>query len=96
MDVADAHTQLLESVIEADDALMERCGWPAIQYDGKLLVTQQDALLMGGKVQAPAGYADHVVFVHPELPLEVWRVTLTNRRKSARDLSWRPSSRRSR
>ena len=49
------------------DALMERAGWPAIPYDGKLLVSHQDALLMGGKVQAPAGYADHVVFLYPEL-----------------------------
>lgn len=48
-------------------ALMERCGWPAIPYDGKLLVSHQDALLMGGKVQAPPGYADHVVFVYPYL-----------------------------
>ena len=48
-------------------ALMERCGWPAIPYDGKLLVSHQDALLMGGKVCAPAGYADHVVVVDPEL-----------------------------
>jgi electron-transferring-flavoprotein dehydrogenase len=48
-------------------ALMERCGWPAIPYDGKLLVSHQDALLMGGKVCAPAGYADHVVAVNPEL-----------------------------
>ena len=47
------------------DALMDRAGWPAVPYDGKLLVTHQDALLMGGKVQAPAGYADHVVFVKP-------------------------------
>jgi electron-transferring-flavoprotein dehydrogenase len=47
-------------------ALMERCGWPAIPYDGQLLVTHQDALLMGGKVQAPAGYADHVRFVYPD------------------------------
>ena len=31
-------------------------------FDGKLLVTQQDALLMGGKVQAMPGFADHVVF----------------------------------
>jgi electron-transferring-flavoprotein dehydrogenase len=46
-------------------ALMDRVGWPAIPYDGKLLVSHQDALLMGGKVQAPAGYADHVVFLHP-------------------------------
>jgi len=45
--------------------LMQRVGWPEVQLDGNLLVTHQDALLMGGKVQAPAGYADHVVFVQP-------------------------------
>jgi electron-transferring-flavoprotein dehydrogenase len=49
------------------DALMERAGWPAIQYDGMLIVSHQDALLMGGKVQAPAGYADHIVFLYPHL-----------------------------
>jgi len=49
------------------DALMERVGWPAIPYDGKLLVSHQDALLIGGKVQAPPGYADHVVFIYPSL-----------------------------
>jgi electron-transferring-flavoprotein dehydrogenase len=49
------------------DALMERAGWPAIPYDGRLLVSHQDALLIGGKVQAPAGYADHVVFLYPQL-----------------------------
>ncbi|MDY7001418.1 MAG: 4Fe-4S ferredoxin [Thermodesulfobacteriota bacterium] len=48
-------------------ALMDRAGWPKIEYDGKLLVSHQDALLMGGKVQAPPGYADHVVFLDPEL-----------------------------
>ena len=42
-----------------------RAGWPAVPLDGKLLVTHQDALLMGGKVQAPPGYADHVVFLQP-------------------------------
>ncbi len=47
-------------------ALMDRCGWPAIPYDGQLLVSHQDALLMGGKVQAPPGYADHVRFVYPD------------------------------
>jgi electron-transferring-flavoprotein dehydrogenase len=45
------------------DALMDRVGWPAVPLDGKLLISHQDALLMGGKVQAPGGYADHVVFV---------------------------------
>jgi len=47
------------------DAFMDRCGWPGIPHDGRLLITHQDALLMGGKVQAPAGYADHVRFAHP-------------------------------
>jgi len=49
------------------DAIMDRVGWPTIPFDGKLLVSHQDALLMGGKVQAPAGYADHVVFYYPEV-----------------------------
>ncbi len=44
-------------------ALMDAAGWPAIPYDGKLFMSHQDALLMGGKVQAPPGYADHVRFV---------------------------------
>jgi electron-transferring-flavoprotein dehydrogenase len=48
-------------------ALMRRAGWPEIRYDGQLLVTHQDALLMGGKVQAPPGYADHVVFLQPAI-----------------------------
>jgi electron-transferring-flavoprotein dehydrogenase len=49
------------------DALMDRCGWPQIPFDDKLLVSHQDALLLGGKVQAPSGYADHVVFHFPEV-----------------------------
>jgi electron-transferring-flavoprotein dehydrogenase len=53
--------------VSLHDALMERLGWPAIPFDGRLLVSHQDALLMGGKVQAPAGYADHVVFLYPNL-----------------------------
>jgi len=44
------------------DALMERAGWPKIEYDGQLMMSQQDALLLGGKVTAPAGLDDHVVF----------------------------------
>jgi len=45
------------------DVIMDRLGWPSIPFDGQLLVSHQDALLMGGKVQAPAGFADHVSFV---------------------------------
>jgi electron-transferring-flavoprotein dehydrogenase len=49
------------------DLVMKYCGWPEIPLDGKLLVSQQDALLMGGSVQAPPGYANHVIFVRPEV-----------------------------
>jgi electron-transferring-flavoprotein dehydrogenase len=44
------------------DALLTARDWPEIELDGRLLVTQQDALLMGGKVQAMPGFADHVLF----------------------------------
>jgi electron-transferring-flavoprotein dehydrogenase len=52
--------------VSCHGALMERCGWPAIPYDGQLLVTHQDALLVGGKVQAAAGMADHVRIIYPD------------------------------
>jgi electron-transferring-flavoprotein dehydrogenase len=45
------------------DALMTSRGWPEIPFDGRLLLTHQDALLLGGKVQAMPGFADHVVFL---------------------------------
>jgi len=51
--------------ISVHAALMERAGWPAIPLDGELLVSHQDALLIGGKVHAPPGYADHVEFLYP-------------------------------
>ena len=51
--------------VAANGLLMDLAGWPQIPYDGELLVSHQDALLMGGKVQAPAGYADHVLFLYP-------------------------------
>ncbi len=44
------------------DALLTARGWPEIVFDGRLLVSHQDALLMGGKVQAMPGFADHVDF----------------------------------
>jgi electron-transferring-flavoprotein dehydrogenase len=49
------------------DRVMDRCGWPEVPMDGKLLISHQDALLMGGSVQAPPGYANHVIFRRPEL-----------------------------
>ncbi len=51
----------------ASDALMTRAGWPEIPYDGQLLLSHQDALFAGGKVQAAPGYKDHVVFLFPYL-----------------------------
>jgi len=47
--------------------IMDRCGWPEIQCDGQLLISHQDALLMGGSVQAPPGYANQVVFLQSSL-----------------------------
>jgi len=44
------------------DALLSVRGWPEISFDGRLLLTQPDALMIGGKVQAFPGYADHVTF----------------------------------
>jgi electron-transferring-flavoprotein dehydrogenase len=49
------------------DALLTARGWPEISFDGRLLVTQQDALLMGGKVQAMSAFADHVRFLDKDL-----------------------------
>jgi electron-transferring-flavoprotein dehydrogenase len=49
------------------DALLSMRGWPEIPLDGRLLVTQQDALLLGGKVQAMPGFSDHVLFRDPVL-----------------------------
>jgi len=49
------------------DRLMDHCGWPQIPFDGKLLISHQDALLMGGNVQAPPGYANQVIFIRPDL-----------------------------
>ena len=47
------------------DVTPQRRPLPEIPYDGELLVSHQDALLMGGKVQAPGGFADHVRFLEP-------------------------------
>lgn len=63
----DAAALTLEDGLPLHDALLTGRGWPEIQYDGKLLVTHQDALLLGGKVQAMAGFADHVVFLDKKL-----------------------------
>ncbi len=51
----------------AGDAILTRLGWPDITYDGTLLMTHQDALFAGGKVQAPGGFRDHVRFVDTNL-----------------------------
>jgi electron-transferring-flavoprotein dehydrogenase len=52
------------------DAMLTARGWPEIDFDGRLLVSHQDALLIGGKVQAMPGFADHVVFRNAGLCIE--------------------------
>ncbi len=59
----EATTVAMEDGRPLHDAVMTARGWPEIPFDGHLLVTHQDALLMGGKVQAMPGFADHVVFL---------------------------------
>ena len=66
-EIAKLHAECQARNSSLHGTLMEKVGWPPIPYDGQLLMSHQDALLMGGKVQAPAGYADHVEFLHPEL-----------------------------
>ena len=75
----------LDSGRPLHDALMTARGWPEIQYDGRLLVTHQDALLMGGKVQAMPGFADHVVFLDKKCCLAC------ERRPALRCVPGRPS-----
>lgn len=65
--IAQLRQECLQHNLPLHDVLMNACGWPEVPFDGKLLVTHQDALLVGGKVQAPAGYADHVVFLQPDV-----------------------------
>jgi electron-transferring-flavoprotein dehydrogenase len=66
-EIARIRASCSEKGVPLHDALMDRAGWPAISYDGRLLISQQDALLVGGKVQAAPGYADHVVFLDEEV-----------------------------
>ncbi|MFN7995134.1 MAG: 4Fe-4S ferredoxin [Bryobacteraceae bacterium] len=64
--IEDVRGQCYTRGVAMHDALMDQCGWPDIPFDGQLLISQQDALLLGGKVQAPAGFADHVFFIYPD------------------------------
>jgi electron-transferring-flavoprotein dehydrogenase len=66
-DVEQLRKECASRGVSLHETLMERCGWPPVPYDGELLISHQDALLVGGKVQAPPGYADHVVFLYPHL-----------------------------
>ena len=59
--------ECIEQKLALHDRIMDRCGWPSIPLDGQLLISHQDALLMGGSVQAAGGYAKHVVFTRPDV-----------------------------
>lgn len=61
------HKECAANGLALHDRVMDRLGWPEIPMDGQLLISHQDALLMGGSVQAPPGYANHVVFLNPDL-----------------------------
>ncbi|KUG28920.1 electron transfer flavoprotein-ubiquinone oxidoreductase [hydrocarbon metagenome] len=65
VEIAAIRAECAKKGLSLHDALMDRAGWPPIEYDGQLLVSHQDALLLGGKVQANPGYADHVTFADP-------------------------------
>lgn len=66
-EIGELRRQAREDGAPLHDRLMDRVGWPRIEYDGRLLVSHQDALLMGGKVQGAAGFEDHVRFLKHEL-----------------------------
>jgi electron-transferring-flavoprotein dehydrogenase len=66
-DIARLREECQAKGVSLHGVLMDKAGWPAIPFDGRLLVSHQDVLLMGGKVQAPSGYGDHIVFLYPEL-----------------------------
>lgn len=66
-EIAQFRKECAAKSLSLHDRLMDRAGWPAIPLDGELLISHQDALLLGGKVQAPPGCADHVVFLYPSL-----------------------------
>jgi len=61
------HEECAAKGISLHDRIMDRCGWPQIPMDGKLLISHQDALLLGGGVQASPDFANHVIFRRPEL-----------------------------
>jgi len=65
--IAEIKKESVSRGISMGDAIMDELGWPQIPLDGKLLISQQDALLMGGKVQAAPGFADHVDCLDPKL-----------------------------
>ncbi len=62
-----AVTQCAKNRQPLHDTVMTLAGWPEIPFDGTLLMSHQDVLFKGGKVQAAAGFADHVTFADPAL-----------------------------
>ena len=65
--LAEAVENCAKSKQPLHDTLMQLAGWPEIPFDGTLLMSHQDVLLKGGKVQAAAGFADHVTFADPAI-----------------------------
>lgn len=65
--LADAVAKCAKERQPLHDTVMAMAGWPEIPMDGELLMSHQDVLFKGGKVQAAGGFADHVTFAQPEL-----------------------------
>jgi len=74
-------------------ALMDKVGWPAIPFDGQLLVSHQDALLMGGKVQAPAATQTTLFFSIPNFAKIAARGFALRRAAARRLLPAKPACR---
>jgi len=68
--LADLKKQAEAGPTPLHELIMDHIGWPKIDFDEKLIVSQQDALLLGGKVQAPPGYKDHVTFKDTNLCMD--------------------------
>ncbi len=56
-----------EKAESVHDYFLNKSGWPQIEEDGKLFISHQDALLLGGKVYAPSGFKNHVTFINIDI-----------------------------
>ena len=87
-EIAKLHAECQARNSSLHGALMEKVGWPAIPYDGRLLISHQDALLMGGKVQAPTRLRRPHRVSRPGTVREMRHERFALRRAAARPSHW--------